>query len=94
MTEEEALTKWCPFVRFTPSTSDWKGFNSRAVALTDERTTGDVATCIGAGCMAWRGRPTDNFNSRAEAAFRRDGARLTPSPTDIDGFCGLAGATS
>lgn len=49
MTEDEAKTKWCPFVR-----SGDRG------AIYQDTAKGDVApgiACIGSVCMAWRTVP-------------------------------------
>ena len=46
-TEEEAMNKWCPMVRFTGMPDE----------LTDNRgefQVGNPCACIGSRCMAWR----------------------------------------
>ena len=42
MTEDEAKSKWCPFI------------NARAVGEYGERSSPASQGCIGAACMAWR----------------------------------------
>lgn len=50
MTEDEAKTKWCPFVRIG-STMSGKGSLNRDYALGHEISS---AGCIASQCMAWR----------------------------------------
>lgn len=51
LTEDEALGKWCPFGRqpFTCSNS-----GSIAAAAINRQPRGEVPSCLGAVCMAWR----------------------------------------
>lgn len=51
MTEQEALTKWCPFARFAMSWEE--GNNFLAFNVNRARDNGDNR-CLGSGCMAWR----------------------------------------
>lgn len=85
MTEDEAKTKWCPFVRFHRTPFDTHAPNRNV-------TASDTTLCLGSGCMAWRSKEQTWFTNRAEAEFRRTGRRLEPTGADIDGYCGLAGA--
>jgi hypothetical protein len=75
MTEDEAKTKWCPFVR-TPMKIRDNFYVANQVTI-DGQTDGPK--CIGSACMAWRfrqvGEPTDGINA----------------PYTHHGFCGLAG---
>jgi len=60
MTEDEAKTKWCPFVKCVVVPAD--GFNSSALIVSSGRTIIAVEDkrvqvedhCIGSACMAWR----------------------------------------
>ena len=61
MTEEEAKTKWCPFVRgvFGKNQNDSFDLKSNTVHNRVLLDTGDVGihpamNCIGSACMAWR----------------------------------------
>lgn len=79
MTEDEAKTKWCPFVRTAnatvrPASEEWPGIFMGTIAV--NRSSPDAATpapCIASECMAWRWI---------------EGKRNT------EGYCGLAGAVS
>ena len=55
MTEDEAKTKWCPFVRVTvtPNDATWQGnmlTNRGQIPAANTDTL-----CIASDCMAWRG---------------------------------------
>lgn len=55
MTEEEAGTKWCPFVRAAyPGIT--ASYNRGLKELDDGRVAADlhVALCVGSRCMMWR----------------------------------------
>ena|SRR3569833_914816 len=94
VTEDEAKTKWCPFARRAVLVRDTETKQLTGVVASGNRfvRSANNPRCIASACMAWRGRQTTEFSSRAEAAFRRDGRRLSPGPGDMDGYCGLAGA--
>lgn len=83
MRENEAKTKWCPFVRMHvigPDGDDLAGHN-RIVNYDQPSTLFIAATpslnCIGSQCMAWR---WGDF--LMDATERSDAAQ---------GYCGLAG---
>lgn len=101
MTEEEAKTKWCPFVRFHGTPSD-DCIPNRSEQLPN------ITRCLGSGCMAWRwseakrtaafleavqahmqtqGKP--NFNTAVQAIYAESGGKFERA----EGFCGLAGRT-
>ena len=75
MTEAEAKTKWCPFVRATPVDNDEYpgGWIQRPDGLASLQ-------CIGSDCMAWRWGEK-RWNRKAEAS----------EPDPESGYCGLAG---
>jgi hypothetical protein len=51
LTEEDAKTKWCPFVRYHVRVGDNEISGNRAeVAGVDN----EVINCIASRCMAWR----------------------------------------
>lgn len=75
MTEDEAKTKWCPFVRVHGGDLS---FNRYAAADNPAFN----CTCLGSACMAWRWRWIP------EMEISR-GAHLIESKTE--GYCGLAG---
>lgn len=97
MTEDEAKTKWCPFVRVaslheSKNPREWIGVAgaNRAVSsgIVDKKGVGDdglpdAARCIGSACMAWR-YERRRFETNDEGRVREalGGA----------GYCGLAGA--
>lgn len=79
MTEAEAKTKWCPFVRCGPY-----GTNR----LTPESMTGDqplgvspIGPCIGSACMAW---------IWGEPRIIEDVTIGDKQATEAQGYCGLA----
>lgn len=60
MTEDEAKTKWCPFVRLTASAGEWH-INRPPGSAPDK--PGDYL-CMGAACMAWRWYPSNGLGIR------------------------------
>lgn len=85
LTEEEAKTKWCPFVRATyhvpaqhPHPADHGYIGNRDVH--DRGGVGGVpnTNCVASRCMAWRFRSVLNAEENV----------------DRRGYCGLAGVTS
>lgn len=75
MTEDEAKTRWCPFIRIAPATESHHAVTNREDRALD---IGPVTTnCIGSSCMAWRWL--------AEQPIRNGVVART------EGFCGLAG---
>lgn len=83
MTEDEAKTRWCPFVRLAaPADSQFAGTLGNRIG--DDH--GGNLCCIASKCMAWRPYESAAFRDKAAAEFRHRGYRLV---TD-EGFCGLA----
>lgn len=81
MTEDEAKTKWCPFVRLTASQGEW---HTNREGPKSHLSQEGHACCIASACMAWRwvreevsGRDADGFGY----------IRVVSG-----GYCGLAGA--
>lgn len=106
MTEDEAKTKWCPFVRVTASPEEW---HTNRPTFAEVHNKG-FDLCIGSACMAWRGRteassitidddlprgPDHPFNRgyqmvRDDSLSDRTTTWEKKNPETI-GFCGLAG---
>jgi hypothetical protein len=57
-TEEEAGTKWCPFVRVE---GENRGYDASGML-----SSGRSFHCIGSGCMAWRTLHVADAGSRAQ----------------------------
>lgn len=77
MTEEEAKTKWCPFVR---AVADEAGAEADHIganrwAADPGLPWGNTGLCIGSACMAWRAKHPAHENLYKTA----------------EGWCGLAG---
>ena len=92
MTEDEARTKWCPFVQRSISINDQ---HPDAGASTDNRT-GPNQNCIASACMAWR--VSETVDEQENHFVRQNNTRLArqqdalPMPEFKDqGYCGLAG---
>ena len=93
LTERQASECWCPFAKRMP----YGGADDAAeIAMaginpdySDEMAA--LFPCIGSRCMAWRGEESESFKRRAEAEFRKTGARLKPTSDDLVGYCGMAG---
>ncbi len=100
MTEDEAKTKWCPFVRAASATSDDLkraevfGPSINRVAVPGEKVALPVvARCIASACMAWR---FDRVERDATGRPARDWPGLAPflgpdTHVFVHGYCGLAG---
>ena len=103
MTEDEAKTKWCPFVRFNfppiPNGDGMERWNNRDSSIGGGESE---ASCIGSECMAFRWLYdsdyqvfTDYNGSRFEAntvgrlkeAQENNYKPLVP----VEGYCGPAG---
>lgn len=91
MTEDEAKTKWCPFVRFVGSTmSEHSAFSSRLEDLSPEGTR-----CIASACMAWRWEMVHDgsFNTTLTGPLLDVTERIPNFKPSERGFCGLAGTS-
>lgn len=107
MTEDEAKTKWCPFVRVDSTASNRVAF--------DEFSANDDPCCIGSACMAWRSKERQVERVQTGLGqlpvpyerFEREGWRQVDRPyrgadglfyertiSEATGYCGLAGAPS
>ena len=99
MTEDEAKTKWCPFVR---AHSEAGSYN-RASTKQSEDGVEDWGhnKCVASSCMAWRGVP--QVLGRVRVRVKGDGGSTIVSLAaakkfnwqiipDDTGYCGLAGA--
>lgn len=82
MTEEEAKTKWCPMVRQTSESDNYKPATNRF-----EIADVSAFNCIGSACMARR----KNYTIPVHVS----GQLLSEAPRGAlmveDGHCGLAG---
>ena len=76
VTEEQAKTKWCPFVRHHNALFEPCG-NSLA-SMPNRETHPTFSKCIAYQCMAWRGRLEQSGMDEPVYKGR--------------GYCGLAGA--
>ena len=91
MTEDEAKTKWCPFVRMesTVREKDVVFYNNRGRAG-DGLKEGVVSLlCIGSACMAWRAM--DNEIKANPDGPIEDGKSMRRPDYVSAGYCGLAG---
>jgi len=83
MTEDEARTKWCPFVR------------TDSIPVRELRLAGQMR-CVASECMAWRYDRTipaspEPLERIAALGIDRPAWNTTPHKSKIDGHCGLAG---
>ena len=95
MTEDEAKTKWCPFVRVLVTQNDESWY---AGMLTNRGTIPADNTdtlCIASECMAWRwslppklAKQYKRYNERGVTVPDSFGR---PWPEVASGHCGLAG---
>lgn len=80
MTEDEAKTKWCPFVRFHGTPSD-DCVPNRSGSFSD------TTRCLGSECMAWREKKVWQAPEVRTSKNPAEDAVLVV----IGGYCGLAG---
>ena len=91
MTEEEAKTKWCPFVRLTGTEQEWHV--NRDPSLPSAPSDPQAYRCIASACMAWRWELDHDgtFSTTLSGPDLHVSSRIPNfKPTDR-GFCGLAG---
>ena len=79
MTEDEAKTKWCPFVRLLTEV----GTGNRVLCKDVLSINDEPTNCIGSQCMAWRWNGWQDPNGRRYANKSGDRVHF--------GYCGLAG---
>ena len=98
MTEDEAKTKWCPFVRHEGD--EGSTFNRGIIDplnIQGGDPDGYRCTCIGSACMAWR------FTNKTALHNRNQWKSTTDKSGDdahqeyvkdfpLEGRCGLVGA--
>ena len=101
MTEGEAKTKWCPFVRAKfASTSDAPSCNREMGPQTVENVNPWLlagSRCIASACMAWRNTgvitvPHLDGEPLPEGALIHPAGRPVEHRPTRTGYCGLAGA--
>jgi hypothetical protein len=56
MTEDEAKTKWCPFVQRSVAREGGGGITISSRGATYDDDHKKMPRCIASACMAWRGR--------------------------------------
>ena len=82
MTEDEAKTKWCPFVRETElRTGTWNRPGDRS------RSDAERYNCCGSACMAWRWALSPDKAAHFNKTWKTKGE---PEAYPV-GYCGLAG---
>lgn len=105
MTEDEAKTKWCPFVRIVTGTIAADKTSQHAsiqpaynrVAEGHNWAFPGGGCCIASACMAWRWVAIWNgsYNDTFDPSFADGGPHSTRTPnfslSKTDGYCGLAG---
>ena len=79
MTEDEARTKWCPFVRIAVSSKDAPARNRHPNGTFLE------CTCIASECMAWRVK-----HIVSDVLHDGEGKTTTYASGEAGGYCGLA----
>ena len=107
LTEEEARTKWCPFMRYVfndlgGGANAWEGKDNVTVR------SPNTCRCIASACMAWRWyeRPDEacrrtelwsrEKNCRVNSAYGDDAwwrpiEHVGEKPPPRRGYCGIAG---
>lgn len=91
MTEDEAKTKWCPFVQIALDDAASRYATNRGEIITEGGPVN--LKCIGSHCMAWRwDRPEESPNGTFDAD-RHNGFVTKDCDRKFiyHGHCGLAG---
>lgn len=81
MTEEDALTKWCPFARVHSNGTVANRDNPEDALITE---IDGVSRCLGSACMAWRW----------SEVMLTQGQHVPMPQGSPEGYCGLAGRPS
>ncbi|KTS02514.1 hypothetical protein SB2_25530 [Methylobacterium radiotolerans] len=105
LTHAQASEMWCPFGRLAVKLEDETG--ATGIAAANRTLNGDGTRCLTTGCMAWRGIPSDNGESKIEGIRRRraeTGCTLVAAKDYVEthpdylhrqasecGYCGIAG---
>lgn len=96
MTEEEAKTKWCPFVRLIPATDQHRVATNRGEYAGDKPKYSDSGNtcCVASACAAWRWAKAFSDGSGFETSPNLGMAKFqaqNSSKKEVVGYCGLAG---
>lgn len=91
MTEQEALTKWCPAVRITGESEKWHPMTNREVLVNPNSPPFEASRCIGAACMSWRWDDADSLDkpTRVHPNVLKDywqGWTITDATPDAKGY--------
>jgi hypothetical protein len=89
MTEDEAKTKWCPFVRYSAAFDDYASNRWKQGLPEDEPHALNPVPCrcIASECMVWRWDQT-----RWATEYDDRGLLMRPPKDGVPrGYCGLAG---
>lgn len=84
MNEEEAKTKWCPFVRkiLVNAGFDTATHNRATVYTTagtfEESESNKISPCIGSQCMAWRLKSMAEWSAKLKNATSTHNGRIIP----------------
>ncbi len=92
LTEEEAKTKWCPYMPVIPGYVRTL-YGAPAIPLVDEPVEARYPNCIGSRCMAWRCGSARVRRTAQSGTWRDVPSTAAPPPVEYDffGYCGLAG---
>jgi hypothetical protein len=81
MTEDEARTKWCPFVRIVQLGDYWQASNGKEQIRGVDDDWRPLSRCIGSDCMAWRLPGQCGLAGRMTR--RRAGSRILSSDASL-----------